>query len=103
MAPLSEQLLSLRTPAELRDTTGEELDRHITKVILKELGRTTATALVAGDDKTHPDLLEVSLMEEVAYSTDMRADSNTQSRHFTIYVHAQCSNWSRITQRASAK
>jgi len=55
-----EQLLSLRVPAELKGVPSKALDAHIQKKILKPLSSTTYQTLAVGEDKAHPDLLEVS-------------------------------------------
>ena len=54
-----EQLLDLRVPPELRGVPSKALDAHIQKRILKPLSSTSYKSLAIGDDKTHPDLLEV--------------------------------------------
>jgi len=55
-----EQLLSMRVPAELKGAQSKALDAHIQKKILKPLSSTSHKTLAVGDDKAHPDLLEVS-------------------------------------------
>jgi len=55
-----EQLLSMRVPAELRASQSKALDAHIQKKILKPLSSAPHKTLAVGDDKAHPDLLEVS-------------------------------------------
>lgn len=54
-----EQLVELRVPAELRGVPSKALDAHIHKKILKPLSSTPHKTLAVGDDKAHPDLLEV--------------------------------------------
>jgi hypothetical protein len=99
MAPLSEQLLSLRTPAKLRNTSGKELDNHITKVILKELSRTKPKDLAAGDDKAHPDLLEVrfTIWNGLVANANQNIVSIAPIGHATVSLHTQCPDCTQST------
>jgi len=80
-----EQLVELRVPAELRGASSKTLDAHIHKKILKPLSSTPHRTLAVGDDKAHPDLLEVGATFKFLKCLQLtRPGSESRARHSSL-------------------